>query len=214
MLQTTIRFDLACRRVRVTNELRVLNNADFYADWNVIDFVGSVGRDFRMNVLLNKDHIKHRLSQDDAGLSLTEFFYTVLQSYDFAYLNQKYECSLQIGGSDQWGNITNGCDFVRKAYKKHVYGITTPLLVDKSGNKFGKSDGNAIWLDPEMSRPNDIRQYILNIPDDAIEEYLKKLTFLELEEITEVMRKHNEKRELRQAQLALASELLAVIHGA
>ncbi|CAD8163825.1 unnamed protein product [Paramecium octaurelia] len=196
---------------KIGQPLQILDNMDFYRETKLIDFVSKVGRQFRMNSLLNKDHINKRLNSGDDGLSLTEFFYTILQSYDFAYLNEKYDCTLQIGGSDQWGNITNGCDFVKKQYKKQVYGITTPLLTDKNGQKFGKSEGNALFLD--ASSKHNMKQYLLNLADDSMRDFLLMLTFLKEEHIDSVMEQHKQSPEKRVAQKCLSDELMKMIYG-
>ncbi|CAD8073806.1 unnamed protein product [Paramecium primaurelia] len=196
---------------KIGQPLQILDNMDFYRETKLIDFVSKVGRQFRMNSLLNKDHINKRLNSGDDGLSLTEFFYTILQSYDFAYLNEKYNCTLQIGGSDQWGNITNGCDFVKKQYKKQVYGITTPLLIDKNGQKFGKSEGNALFLD--VSSKHNMKQYLLNLADDSIKDFLLMLTFLKEDQINSIMEQHKQNPEKRIAQKCLNDELMKMIYG-
>ncbi|CAD8156275.1 unnamed protein product [Paramecium pentaurelia] len=188
-------------QVKIEQPLQILDNMDFYRETQLIDFVSKVGRQFRMNSLLNKDHINKRLNNGDDGLSLNEFFYTILQSYDFAYLNNKYDCTLQIGGSDQWGNITNGCDFVKKQYKKQVYGITTPLLTDKNGYKFWKSEGNALFLD--VNSKHNMKQYLLNLADDSIRDFLLMLTFLNKDQIDKSLDKDK----------CLNDELLKMIYG-
>ncbi|KAM3134103.1 hypothetical protein pb186bvf_013829 [Paramecium bursaria] len=181
---------------QIESKLITFDNSKIYEQENLIEFISNVGRKFRVNSLIAKDHIKQRLVDPNNGLSLTELFYTILQSYDFAYLSENFDCTLQIGGSDQWGNITNGCDFVKKQYKKQL-----------------TLRGNALFLDQQLTTPNDIRQYIINLPDQSIENYLYMLTLLDEEQIKQHMQQHITSPNLRIAQNLLADQLLLIIHN-
>ena len=160
--------------------------------------------------MLNKDIISRRL---ETGITYAEFSYTLLQGYDFLHLYKEKNCIMQVEGSDQWGNITTGIELIRKILGKEAYGFTMPLILDKFGNKFGKSEGNALWLDKEKTSPYEIYQYLLNSDDSKVYEYLKVFTFLSKEEIEEVMQKQNECPEKRIAQKTLAYEVVKDIHS-
>jgi tyrosyl-tRNA synthetase len=165
--------------------LRVVNNADWFTSMNVLEFIGRVGKHLRMHSLLSRDSVKSRLETED-GMSFTEFSYQAFQAYDFVRLASDYDCSVQLGGSDQWGNIVTGIDLIKKTTEMHGYGITMPLLTTASGEKFGKSMGNAVWLDRTMTSPYQLYQFFVNVSDDEVERYLKALTLIGLEDIGQV----------------------------
>ncbi len=190
-----------------------VNNHDWLGDLKLIDFLRDIGKHFTVNELIKKDAIATRLSSE-TGLSYTEFAYPLLQGYDYLELNRTYGCDVQVGGSDQWGNILAGVDLVRKKAQKTVYAITTPLIVDKStGKKFGKSEGNAVWLDKEKTSPFAFYQFWLNVSDENVIDYLKIFTLLSLEQITEVETLHQKNPAARVAQGILASEITTIVHG-
>ncbi len=168
---------------------------------NVINFLRDVGTHFRLSSMLSRESVKQRMeaASADEGMSFTEFTYQLFQGYDFLRLRQLYNCRLQLGGSDQWGNIASGCELIRRVSggTEEGYGATIPLLVDSKGNKLGKSEGNAIWLDPSKTSPFDMYRYFLNIADDDIENCLLKITFMPIEEIKEVLEKHAKRPEDR-----------------
>ena len=190
--------------------VEVVNNYDWTKDINVLDFLRDTGKYINVNYMLAKDIINRRL---ETGITFAEFTYTLLQGYDFMHLYQTKGVTMQVAGSDQWGNITTGIELINKKLGKTAYAFTMPLILDSTGKKFGKSEGNALWLDKEKTSPYQIYQYFINSTDDKVEEYLKVFTFLSKEEIEEVMRIHNEKPELRHAQKVLASEVIKDLHG-
>ena len=191
-------------------DCEVVNNYDWTKDMTLIDFLRDIGKYINVNYMLDKDIIRRRL---ETGITYAEFSYTLMQGYDFLHLYKEKGCVLQAEGSDQWGNITTGIDLIRKVLGKEAYGFTMPLILDESGNKFGKSEGNAIWLDRKKTSPYELYQYLINSSDSKVEEYLKVYTFLTKEEIIEVMEKHNEKPEERLAQKTLAHEFIRDLHG-
>ena len=188
----------------------VVNNYDWIKDISTIDFLREYGKYFNINYMLDKDIIRRRL---DTGITFTEFSYMLLQSLDFLYLHEHKKVDLQVAGSDQWGNITSGVDLIRKKTGDTVYAFTMPLVTDKYGNKFGKSEGNALWLDKNKTSSYEMYQYLINLEDEMIENYLKIFTFLNKEEIENIMKEHNEKKELRIAQKALAKSIIEFLHG-
>ena len=192
------------------NNVEVVNNYDWIKDFTFIDFLRDVGKYINVNYMLNKDIISRRL---ETGITYAEFSYTLLQGYDFVHLYKEKNCIMQAAGSDQWGNITTGVELIGKMLGKEAYAFTMPLILDSNGNKFGKSEGNALWLDKNKTPAYDIYQYLINASDDKVEDYLKVFTFLDKDEIDEVMRKHNEKPEDRLAQKTLAYEFIKDLHG-
>lgn len=192
------------------NKATIVNNYDWTKDVTFLDFLRDIGKYINVNYMLNKDIISRRL---ESGITYAEFSYTLLQGYDFLHLYQDKNCVLQAAGSDQWGNITTGIELIRKILGKEAYGFTMPLILDKQGHKFGKSEGNALWLDKEKTSPYKIYQYLLNSDDTKVEEYLKVFTFLTLEEISEVMKEQNAHPETRVAQKTLAYEVVKDLHG-
>ena len=190
-----------------------VNNHDWLGSLNLIDFLRDIGKHFTVNELIKKDAIATRLSSDN-GISYTEFAYPLLQAYDYLQLHRQYGCDVQVGGSDQWGNIIAGVELVRKKEQKAVYAITIPLIIDKvTGKKFGKSEGNAVWLDAEKTSPFTFYQFWFNVSDENVVDYLKIFTFLTLSEIDLI--EHDFKKEpgTRAAQKRLAQEITTTVHG-
>jgi len=188
----------------------VVNNYDWIKDINVIDFLRDYGKYFNINYMLAKDKVKSRL---ETGITYAEFSYMILQALDFLHLYETRGVTLQVAGSDQWGNITSGIELVRKKLDKEVYGMVMPLVTDSNGVKFGKTEGNALWLDKNKTSSYELYQYLVNLEDSMIIEYLKKLTFLSKEEIEELEIKHKENPHLREAHKALAREVITDLHG-
>lgn len=188
----------------------VVNNFDWIKDINVIDFLRDYGKYFNINYMLDKDIIRRRL---DSGITYTEFSYMLLQSLDFLHLHETRGVNLQVAGSDQWGNITAGVDLIRKKTGDEVYAFTMPLVTTKDGKKFGKSEGNALWLDKNKTSSYELYQYLVNVEDEMVIDYLKVFTFLSKEEIEEIEKRHNESPELREAHKLLAREIITFIHG-
>jgi len=188
----------------------VVNNYDWIKDINILDFLRDYGKFFNINYMLDKDIIRRRL---DSGITYTEFSYMILQALDFKYLHEHKNVDLQCAGSDQWGNITAGIDLVRKSTGDEVYGFTMPLVTDSQGNKFGKSEGNALWLDKEKTSSYELYQFFLNVEDSMVIDYLKIYTFLSKEEIEELEAKHKEHPEYREAHKTLAREIIVFLHG-
>mgnify|MGYP003571287612 CR=1 FL=1 len=191
-------------------DVEVVNNYDWTKDVTLLDFLRDIGKYINVNYMLDKDIIRRRL---ETGITFAEFTYTLLQGYDFLHLYQDKNCVMQAAGSDQWGNITTGIELINKILDKKAYGFTMPLILDANGNKFGKSEGNALWLDKEKTSPYQIYQYLINSADSKVEEYLKVFTFLSKEEIEDIMAKHSEKPEERLAQKTLAYEFIKDLHG-
>ena len=188
----------------------VVNNYDWYKNIDVIDFLRDYGKYFNINYMLDKDIIRRRL---DTGITYTEFSYMILQALDFKYLHENKSVDLQCAGSDQWGNITAGIDLIRRATGDEVYGFTMPLVTDSQGKKFGKSEGNALWLDKAKTSSYKLYQFFVNVEDSMVIDYLKIYTFLSKEEIEEYEKKNNEHPELREAHKALAREIITFLHG-
>ena len=191
------------------DDVMIVNNFDWFKDMNLIDFLRVVGKYVNVSYMLSKDLVKRQL---DIGISYAEFSYMLIQGYDFKELHDKYGVNLQFGGSDQWGNLTTGIELIRKLNNEEVYAFSMPLTTDSEGNKLGKSYGNALWLDKEKTSSYELYQYMLNFEDVMIEDYLKKFTFLSKDEITSIMKEHNEKPELRLAQKKLAEEVISFVH--
>lgn len=188
----------------------VVNNYDWAKDINVLDFLRDYGKYFNVNYMLDKDIIRRRL---ETGITYTEFSYMILQAMDFKYLHEHKNVDLQCAGSDQWGNITAGIDLIRKSTGDEVYGFTMPLVTDSQGKKFGKSEGNALWLDKEKTSSYKLYQFFLNVEDSMVIDYLKIYTFLSKQEIEELEIKNKEHPELREAHRALAREIITFLHG-
>ena len=189
----------------------VVNNYDWIKDINTIDFLRDYGKYINVNYMLDKDIIARRL---ESGITFCEFAYTLLQGLDFVHLYKDKGVTLQVAGSDQWGNITTGIELARKMMDTELFGMTMPLVLDANGVKFGKTEGNALWLDKNKTSSYELYQYLINSSDECVIDYLKKLTFLTKEEIEEIERKHKENPELRLAQKTLAKEVITFLHGA
>jgi len=196
------------------NKAVLVNNHDWIGKFSFIEFLRDVGKRFRLSEMLAKDSVKSRL-HSEVGISFTEFTYQMIQAYDFRYLNRHHQVTFQLGGADQWGNITAGIDLTRKMNSTEVFGLVIPLVTDAQGNKFGKSvGGTAIYLDPEMTSPYQMYQYLLNVDDETVIKLLNFYSFKSLEEINFLKEKMQTEAHLRLAQKALAEELVTVVHGA
>ncbi|MCH9609851.1 MAG: Tyrosine--tRNA ligase [Chlamydiales bacterium] len=191
------------------DNVTILNNYDWFKEFGLIEFLRDVGKHFRMGVMLSKESVKARLNSEE-GLSLTEFSYQLLQGYDFLHLHDHHGVTLQMGGSDQWGNIVAGCELVRKVRGVSVHGLTFPLMTRSDGKKFGKSEEGTIWLNPDRLSPYDFYQYFYRLPDADLPKLLRMLTFLELEEIAEIESKIGEPN---YGQKRLAEEVTRIVHG-
>ena len=194
-------------------DFEVVNNADWLSKIELIPFLRDIGKNFNMAELTSRDFFKSRIN-NGSGLSFAEFTYTLLQGYDFWYLYKNNGVSLQIGGSDQWGNLLSGVNLIRKKEGAEVFAMTAPLLINRStGRKFGKSEGGALWLDASKTSPFKMYQFLLNSDDQSVFEYLKILTTLSKEEIETVEKNHQENQHLRIAQKALAKNVVEIVHG-
>ena len=194
------------------NPARVVNNLDWTAPLSAIEFLRDIGKHFSVNQMLAKDAVASRL--DAGGISYTEFSYQVLQSYDYLELFKRHGCTLQLGGSDQWGNIVAGLDLIRRVEGGSGHALTVPLLTKSDGSKFGKTAGGSVWLDPEMTSPYAFFQFWLNSEDKDVINFLKVFSFLSHDEINALEKSHNENPGLREAHRALARELTTLLHGA
>lgn len=192
------------------NKAEMVNNYDWFANISFIDFLRDVGKYFTVNYMMSKDSVKKRI---ETGISYTEFAYQIMQGYDFYELNAKHNVTLQIGGSDQWGNMTAGTELLRRKADKTGHVMTVPLITDSTGKKFGKSEGNAVWLDAEKTSPYEMYQFWLNVMDDDAVRFLKIFTFLSLDEIAEIEKEFNAARHKRLAQRILAREVVTLVHG-
>lgn len=189
----------------------IVNNYDWMKDFSFLDFLRDIGKYINVSYMLGKDIISRRL---ESGITFAEFSYTLIQGYDFLHLFRSKNCVLQAEGADQWGNITTGLELIRKIEGKEAYGFTMPLVLDKYGNKFGKSAGNALWLDINKTSSYELYQYLINVDDSMVVSYLKIFTFLSREEIEELEAKNAANPELREAHKALAREIITDLHGA
>ncbi len=203
-------FNALKKQIEDIFDFEIVNNYDWAKDINFIDFLRDYGKYFNVNYMLNKDIIKRRL---ETGITYTEFSYMIMQALDFLWLYENKGCTLQAAGSDQWGNITAGIDLIRKKTGKEVYGFTMPLVLTRDGNKIGKSEGNAVWLDKNKTSSYEIYQYFLNSDDEMVIDYLKIYTFLSKEEIEQIEKEHNMHKENRLAQKTLAREVVSFLHG-
>ncbi|MFB2586134.1 tyrosine--tRNA ligase [Herbiconiux liukaitaii] len=194
------------------NAARMVNNLDWTAPLSAIDFLREVGKHFRVGTMLKKDAVSARLNSD-AGISYTEFSYQILQGMDFLELYRSYDCVLQTGGSDQWGNLTSGTDLIHRAEQASVHAIGTPLITNSDGTKFGKSEGNAVWLDPALTSPYAFYQFWLNTDDADVVERLKIFTFLSRSELERLETCVRDEPFRREAQRTLAFEVTALVHG-
>jgi tyrosyl-tRNA synthetase len=192
----------------------MVNNYDWMGQFGYLEFLRDVGKHFPLSVMLTKDSVKSRLARTDAGLSYTEFSYMLLQAYDFVYLNENYGCELQIGGSDQWGNITAGIDLARRLRGVQLYGVTCPLLTKSDGTKMGKTTSGTLWLAPEKTSPYHFYQYWINLDDADLRTCLRFFSDLDQEEIESLLAEHESDPGRRTAQRRLAAELTRLAHGA
>ena len=188
----------------------VVNNYDWIKEINTVDFLRDYGKYINVNYMLDKDIIARRL---DSGITFCEFAYTILQGLDFLHLYHAKGCTLEVAGSDQWGNITTGIELARKKDDVELFGLTMPLVLDSNGVKFGKTEGNALWLDKNKTSSYELYQYLINTDDGCVIDYLKKLTFLTKEEIEDIAKKHQDQPEARLAQKTLAKEVITFLHG-
>jgi tyrosyl-tRNA synthetase len=195
------------------NSAKVVNNLDWVGEFNMLDFLRDVGKFFSVNQMIQKESVKQRLDRDGAGISFTEFTYMILQSYDFAKLNEIEGCILQIGGSDQWGNITGGTELTRRMNGNQVFGLTLPLVTKADGTKFGKTESGTIWLDPKKTSPYAFYQFWLNTADADAYKFLKYFTFLSVEEIDAIEKEDAEIQGRKTAQPILAAEVTKLLHG-
>tara|TARA_R110002072_G_scaffold98034_1_gene215842 strand:- start:2079 stop:3380 length:1302 start_codon:yes stop_codon:yes gene_type:complete len=195
------------------NSAIVVNNADWTNNLTVIDFLRDIGKHFSVNAMVQKETVKRRLEDDESGISYTEFSYMILQSYDYAVLNRDYDCTIQMGGSDQWGNITSGIDLVRRLNGQQAHAITYPLITNSDGTKFGKSMGNAVWIDAARTSPYSFYQFWRNCADADVMHYLKIFTFLEADALADLEASHQADPGQRQAHVALAREVTRLVHG-
>ena len=205
-LEQFLDFDLA------TNPARIVNNAEWLGAVDVLSFLRDIGKHFTVNYMLQKESVARRLESEE-GISYTEFSYLVLQAYDYLQLFDRYGCTLQLGGTDQWGNITAGIELVRKLRAKKTHGLVWPLMTTASGVKFGKTEAGAVWLDPQRTTPFHFYQFWLNTDDRDVIRYLKCFTFLSREAIDSLARATVEKPEAREAQRALARDVTTTVHG-
>ncbi len=194
------------------NPARMVNNLDWTGELSAIDFLREIGKHYRLGTMLAKDTVARRLASDE-GISFTEFSYQILQGMDFLELNRRYGCTLQTGGNDQWGNLLSGVELIRKSEQTTVHAMTTPLITKADGTKFGKSEGGAIWLDPQMMSPYAFYQFWLNVDDAEVIGFLKVFTFRTQEEIADLERLTAERPAAREAQRALAYDVCSLVHG-
>jgi tyrosyl-tRNA synthetase len=202
-------IDFDCGR----NSARVVNNLDWIGCYDVLSFLRDIGKHFSVNMMIQKESVKARLEREESGISYTEFSYMILQSLDFAELYKRFGCTLQIGGSDQWGNITGGIDLVRRIHRGQAFGLTLPLVTKSDGTKFGKTESGTIWLSPEKTSPYAFYQFWINTTDADVYRYLKLFTFLSVEEIEAVEASDRNIQGRKQAQGLLASEVTQLVHG-
>ncbi|WP_347332192.1 tyrosine--tRNA ligase [Marinimicrobium locisalis] len=191
----------------------VVNNLDWVGQMSILDFLRDVGKHFAVNNMISKESVRQRIEREGEGISFTEFTYMLLQSLDFAELYNRYDCTLQIGGSDQWGNITGGIDLTRRLHGGQVYGLTLPLVTKADGTKFGKTESGTVWLDPAKTSPYAFYQFWLGTADADVYKFLRYFTFLSLEEIERIESEDRERQGRPQAQSVLAREMTELIHG-
>lgn len=191
----------------------LVNNADWMGQMSALDFLRDIGKHFSVNAMLARESVRQRLARPDQGISFTEFSYALLQSQDFAVLHQRLGCTLQIGGNDQWGNITSGMDLTRRLHQAQVYGMTLPLITKADGTKFGKTEGGAVWLDPALTSPYAFYQFWLGTTDEDVYRFLRYYSFLPLAAIDELEAEDATRQGRKQAQQVLADELTELVHG-
>ncbi len=195
------------------NAAIVVNNYDWFGGMNVLTFLRDIGKYFSVNSMINKESVKQRIDRDEVGISFTEFSYSLLQSYDFASLNNAHRVVLQIGGSDQWGNITAGIDLTRRIHQKQVYGLTVPLITKTDGTKFGKTESGAVWLDPKKTSPYKFYQFWINTADADVYRFLKFFTFMSLSDIDALEEEDKNSGVAPRAQYVLAEQVTRLVHG-
>lgn len=192
---------------------QLVNNGDWMGQMSALDFLRDIGKHFSVNAMLARESVRQRLARPDQGISFTEFSYALLQSYDFAVLHQRLGCTLQIGGNDQWGNITSGMDLTRRLHQAQVHGMTLPLITKADGTKFGKTEGGAVWLDPALTSPYAFYQFWLGTADEDVYRFLRYYSFMSLSEIDELEVEDAQRQGRKQAQQVLANELTELVHG-
>lgn len=195
------------------NPARLVDNAEWTVGWSYLEFLRDIGKHFTVNQMVAKESVRARMEDREVGISYTEFSYMLLQAMDYYHLCREMGCELQIGGTDQWGNITAGMDLIRKKLGRHVFGLTLPLITKSDGTKFGKTAGGAIWLDPEKTSVYKFYQFWIQTNDQDVIRYLRFFTFLNAEEIAELEEAHGARPEQRPAQRALAQAMTVMIHG-
>ena len=199
---------------KMSNMALILNNYDWMKDFSFLNFIRDIGKHITVNYMMSKDSVKNRISSESgSGMSFTEFTYQIVQGYDFLFLNRNYNCLIQMGGSDQWGNITTGMELLRRIDGKKGYAITCPLITKSDGSKFGKSEGDNIWLDSKKTSVYKFYQYWLNTSDDDAKDYIKTFTFLEKKQVEKIIFKHELEPHLRLLQKTLASEITKLVHS-
>jgi tyrosyl-tRNA synthetase len=206
-LEHFLDFDVA------TNPAQMVNNLDWLGELRTVDFLRDVGKHFSVNALLRKESIRRRLEEEDGGISFTEFSYVLMQAYDFLVLHDRYGCTVQMGGSDQWGNITAGIELIRRVRGEKAYGVVFPLLTSATGAKFGKTEEGTVWLDPDLTSPYRFYQFWLNTDDRDVVPYLKTFTLLDRNSVDEMAAAVEEKPHERRAQKALAADVTRRVHG-
>jgi len=222
--ETTLRHNQNCIKKQLAlfldftsatpNAAEMVNNYDWMKDYTFLDFIRDIGKHITVNYMISKDSVKKRLSaESSSGMSFTEFTYQLVQGYDFLYLYQHHNCKLQMGGSDQWGNITTGTELIRRITGGEAFALTCPLITKADGSKFGKTESGNVWLDPEKTSPYEFYQFWLNTSDEDAEKYIKIFTLLSKEEINMLTALHRETPHLRQLQKKLAEEITVMVHG-
>lgn len=192
---------------------QLVNNGDWMGQMSALDFLRDIGKHFSVNAMLARESVRQRLARPDQGISFTEFSYALLQSYDFSVLHQRLGCTLQIGGNDQWGNITSGMDLTRRLHQAQVHGMTLPLITKANGTKFGKTEGGAVWLDPALTSPYAFYQFWLGTADEDVYRFLRYYSFMSLSEIDALEAEDAKRQGRKQAQQVLANELTELVHG-
>ncbi|MFM5466761.1 tyrosine--tRNA ligase [Aeromonas veronii] len=192
---------------------QLVNNGDWMGQMSALDFLRDIGKHFSVNAMLARESVRQRLARPDQGISFTEFSYALLQSYDFAVLHQRLGCTLQIGGNDQWGNITSGMDLTRRLHQAQVHGMTMPLITKADGTKFGKTEGGAVWLDPALTSPYAFYQFWLGTADEDVYRFLRYYSFMSLSDIDALEAEDAKRQGRKQAQQVLANELTELVHG-
>jgi len=196
------------------NSAVLVNNLDWTQGYDVLGFMRDVGKHFSVNAMIQKESVKQRIEREGEGISFTEFSYMLLQSYDFAQLYKRHNCTVQVGGSDQWGNITGGIDLTRRMEQNQVYGVTVPLVTKSDGTKFGKTETGTVWISANMTSPYALYQFWLNVADADVYRYLKFYSFLSVNEIEEIEQSDKNSQGRREAQSILAAEVTELLHGA